>query len=159
MQVEKRASDEMTTAAGKLNQSITDLAFFQSELAQKYMNTALWQIGFATLACITLSLLIAWRMTRSITVPLRETLSSAQRIADGDLTAEITSSRSDELGELMTAMGAMNQSLRNIISRVRDGVNNSPAPPLRLQQVTPTSLHAQNSSRLPWWRRLPVWRN
>ena len=124
VQVEKRASDEMTTAAGKLNQSITDLAFFQSELAQKYMNTALWQIGFATLACITLSLLIAWRMTRSITVPLRETLSSAQRIADGDLTAEITSSRSDELGELMTAMGAMNQSLRNIISRVRDGVNN-----------------------------------
>lgn len=124
VQVEKRASDEMTEAAGKLNQSITDLAFFQSEQAQKYMHTALWQIGFATLVCITLSLLIAWRMTRSITVPLRETLSSAQRIAEGDLTAEITSSRTDELGELMTAMGAMNQSLRNIISRVRDGVNN-----------------------------------
>ncbi|PQK94593.1 methyl-accepting chemotaxis protein, partial [Pantoea ananatis] len=124
VRTEKQASDEMTAAAGKLNQSITDLAFFQSEMAEKYIRTALWQIGFATLACIVLSLLIAWRMTRSITVPLRETLSSAQRIAEGDLTSDITTSRTDELGELMTAVGAMNQSLRDIISRVRDGVNN-----------------------------------
>lgn len=124
VQAESLASDEMTAAAGKVNDSITGLAFFQSELAQKYIQTALWQIGFATLACIILSLVIAWRMTRSITVPLREVLSSAKRIAEGDLTSEITSSRTDELGELMTAVGTMNQSLRDIISRVRDGVNN-----------------------------------
>jgi len=124
VQAESLASDEMTAAAGKVNDSITGLAFFQSELAQKYIQTALWQIGFATVACIILSLVIAWRMTRSITVPLRETLSSAKRIAEGDLTSEITSSRTDELGELMTAVGTMNQSLRDIISRVRDGVNN-----------------------------------
>jgi len=124
VKAESLASDEMTEAAGKLSQSITGLAFFQSELAAKYIQNALWEIGFATLACIILSLLIAWRMTRSITVPLRETLSSAQRIAEGDLTSEITTSRTDELGELMSAVGAMNQSLRNIISRVRDGVNN-----------------------------------
>lgn len=124
VRAESLASDEMTAAAGKLNNSITGLAFFQSELAQKYIQTALWQIGFATLACIILSLVIAWRMTRSITIPLRETLSSAKRIAEGDLTSEITSSRTDELGELMTAVGTMNQSLRDIISRVRDGVNN-----------------------------------
>lgn len=124
VRTERVASDEMTAAAGKLSQSITGLAFFQSELAAKSIQTALWQIGFATLACIILSLLIAWRMTRSITVPLRETLSSAQRIAEGDLTSEITTSRTDELGELMSAVGAMNRSLRSIISRVRDGVNN-----------------------------------
>ncbi|MCH9271878.1 methyl-accepting chemotaxis protein [Pantoea ananatis] len=124
VRTEKLASDEMTAAAGKLNQSITDLEFFQSELAQHYMHTALWQIGFATLVCVILSLAVAWTMTRSITIPLKETLSSAQRIAEGDLTSEITSSRTDELGQLMTAVGAMNQSLRNIISRVRDGVNN-----------------------------------
>lgn len=124
VRAESLASEEMTAAAGKLNSAITGLAFFQSEMAQKYIHTALWQIGLATLACIILSLIIAWRMTRSITVPLRETLSSAKRIAEGDLTSEITSSRTDELGELMTAVGTMNQSLRDIISRVRDGVNN-----------------------------------
>lgn len=124
VRAESLASEEMTAAAGKLNSTITGLAFFQSEMAQKYIHTALWQIGLATLACIILSLIIAWRMTRSITVPLRETLSSAKRIAEGDLTSEITSSRTDELGELMTAVGTMNQSLRDIISRVRDGVNN-----------------------------------
>lgn len=118
------ASDEMTATAGKLNESITGLEFFQSELAEKYIHTALWQIGFATLGCIVISLLIAWRMTRSIIVPLKETLSFAQRIAEGDLTSEIVTSRTDELGELMSAVGTMNRSLLDIISRVRDGVNN-----------------------------------
>jgi methyl-accepting chemotaxis protein-2 (aspartate sensor receptor) len=92
-------------------------------MAAKYIQNALWEIGFATITCIVVSLLIAWRMTRSITVPLRETFSSAQRIAEGDLTSEISSTRSDEPGQLMTSVGAMNQSLRSIISRVRDGVN------------------------------------
>ena len=120
---EKLASDDMTAVAGKLNQSIDDLAFQQSHKAQEYVNTALWQIGFTTITCIVLSLLIAWRMTRSITVPLKETLSSAQRIAEGDLTSDIASTRTDELGQLMSAVGSMNLSLRNIISRVRDGVS------------------------------------
>jgi len=123
VRTEKQASDEMTASAGKLNASITGLASFQSQMAEEYIQAAFWQIGFATITCIMVSLLIAWRMTRSITVPLRETLSSAQRIAEGDLTSEISSNRSDELGQLMTSVGAMNHSLRNIISRVRDGVN------------------------------------
>lgn len=120
---EKLASDEMTGSAVTLNKTMTDLALYQSEMAGKYIQTALWQIGFTTIACIVLSLLVAWLMTRSITRPLKETLSSAQRIAEGDLTSEITSTRSDELGQLMTAVNTMNQSLRTIISRVRDGVN------------------------------------
>lgn len=120
---EKRASDEMSAAAVTLNKTMTDLSLYQSEMAGKYIQTALWQIGCTTIACILLSLLIAWQMTRSITRPLKETLSSAQRIAEGDLTSEMTSTRTDELGQLMTAVGAMNQSLRTIISRVRDGVN------------------------------------
>jgi len=120
---EKQASDEMTAVAGKLNQSMTDLALYQSVMAEEYINTALWQIGFTALTCIVLSLLVAWRMTRVITVPLKETLTAARRIAEGDLTSEITSKRADELGQLMMAVGTMNHSLRNIITRVRDGVN------------------------------------
>ena len=120
---QKKASDEMTRAAETLNRSVNDLSLFQTQMGEKYIHTALWQIGFTTIACIVLSLLVAWRMTRSITVPLKETLFSAQRIAEGDLTSEITSIRSDELGQLMSAVGAMNLSLRNIITRVRDGVN------------------------------------
>lgn len=121
---EKVASDEMTAAAVTLNKSMIDLAFYQSKMAGEYISAALWQIGFTTIACILLSLLIAWQMTRSITRPLKEALSSAQRIAEGDLTSEISTTRSDELGQLMSAVGTMNISLRTIISRVRDGVNN-----------------------------------
>lgn len=120
---EKQASDAMTQAAEKLNSSMTELTFFQTRTAERYIDTALWQIGITTIACIVLSLLVAWRMTRNITVPLKETLFSAQRIAEGDLTTDITSTRTDELGQLMAAVGAMNLSLRTIITRVRDGVN------------------------------------
>jgi len=120
---EKLASVEMTGAAVILNKTTNNLALYQSELAGKYIQTVLWQIGFTTIACIVLSLLIAWQMTRSITRPLKETLSSAQRIAEGDLTSEMASTRFDELGQLMTAVSAMNLSLRTIILRVRDGVN------------------------------------
>ena len=57
VRTEKQASEEMTAAAGKLNQSITDLAFFQSMLADKSIQTSPWQIGLATLAWILISLL------------------------------------------------------------------------------------------------------
>ena len=122
VEAEKKASDDLSAAAGELNLAMNELAAFQASTTRQYLATALWEIGFACATCILLSLLIAWRMTLSITVPLNETLFSARRIAEGDLTAEIHTNRSDELGQLLTAVGTMNLSLRTIIIRVRDGI-------------------------------------
>lgn len=74
------------------------------------------------LIAIILGLLVAWYITRLITVPVMQNLSLAERIASGDLSATIIADRNDELGQLTAAMGRMNEKLRRMISDVRDCV-------------------------------------
>ncbi|WP_313654131.1 methyl-accepting chemotaxis protein [Pantoea sp.] len=120
---EKEESAELTTAAERLNSAVSDIFAFQSHLSASFIKQAEWRIGFASLICVVLSLLIAWQITRSITRPIKETLNVAQRIAEGDLTTSLNSTRGDELGQLMQAVDAMSTSLQTIITKVRDGVS------------------------------------
>ncbi|MGV2878253.1 HAMP domain-containing protein [Pantoea vagans] len=120
---EKSESSGLTAAAERLNAAVSDTFAFQSRLSAEFIKQAEWRIAFAALICVVLSLLIAWRITRNITLPLKETLNAAQRIASGDLTTSLNTTRGDELGQLMQAVDAMNLSLQNIITNVRDGVS------------------------------------
>jgi len=120
---EKSESAGLTTTAERLNTVVADTFTLQSRLSAEFIKQAEWRIAFAALICVVLSLLIAWRITRSITLPLKETLNVAQRIAGGDLTTSLNTTRGDELGQLMQAVDAMNFSLQNIITNVRDGVS------------------------------------
>jgi methyl-accepting chemotaxis protein len=61
---------------------------------------------------------IAWFLTRSITRPMANALVVARRVADGDLTAIITPTGSDETGQLMQAMKEMNDGLQTIVGQV-----------------------------------------
>jgi methyl-accepting chemotaxis protein len=61
-------------------------------------------------------------IARSITVPLKSAVVVAHRIAAGDLSARIESSASDEVGELLKALGSMNKSLHDTVSHVHVGV-------------------------------------
>ncbi|MGM3176132.1 methyl-accepting chemotaxis protein [Dickeya lacustris] len=65
--------------------------------------------------------MIAWWMTHSVTRPLHEALKLAERVATGDLTFEPTVCHKDETGQLLHALYNMNDSLRHIVSQVRDG--------------------------------------
>lgn len=120
---EKSESAGLTTTAERLNAAVSDTFAYQSQLSSEFIKQAEWRIAFAALICVVLSLLIAWRITRNITLPLKETLNAAQRIASGDLTTSLKTTRGDELGQLMQAVDAMNISLQNIITNVRDGVS------------------------------------
>ncbi|MBV8667014.1 MAG: MCP four helix bundle domain-containing protein [Burkholderiaceae bacterium] len=64
---------------------------------------------------------VALVISRSITVPLQNAVQIAATVATGDLTATITASSDDEIGELMRALQAMNESLRNIVCQVKTG--------------------------------------
>src|SRR5450830_1148227 len=68
-----------------------------------------------------LAALVAWRLNRSITRPLNDAVNLASRVAAGDLTAHITQGGKDETGQLLAALGRMNQSLLQTVSEVRDG--------------------------------------
>lgn len=69
----------------------------------------------AILLAIGISLLIM----KSITGPLQEGISVANRLAAGDLTATISMKSDDEVGRLMAAMGIMVNSLRELIAKIK----------------------------------------
>jgi methyl-accepting chemotaxis protein len=72
-----------------------------------------------TAAIVILVVLVAWTITRSITLPLREAVNAASRVASGDLTGEIVAHGRDEAAELLRAMAGMNTRLGEMVSRIR----------------------------------------
>jgi methyl-accepting chemotaxis protein len=73
---------------------------------------------------ITLSVLIVIFLTLSITRPLNLSVHAANRIASGDLTADISiTERKDEVGDLSTAFRQMVENLRGSVKDINEGVN------------------------------------
>ena len=73
---------------------------------------------------VVVLLLGAGVLIRSIQRPLVQANALAARIAGGDLTAEVDTSRGDEFGELMRSLQHMNQSLARMVSEVRSSTDN-----------------------------------
>ena len=65
--------------------------------------------------------LISLLITRSVTRPMSEAITVAQTVARGDLTSRIEVSRKDEAGQLLQALKVMNDSLVDMVRRVRTG--------------------------------------
>jgi methyl-accepting chemotaxis protein-2 (aspartate sensor receptor) len=113
----------LTAAAEQMNEAINALYLFQVKQVEETIDDAGEFAWTATVLGILAGLLIAWRITLNITQPLRETLLVADKIAAGDLTTHIETNRRDEPGQLMQAIGRMNDNLKEIITQVRQGVD------------------------------------
>ena len=73
---------------------------------------------------LLLALLLGVWITRSITVPLGQAVSVAQRVADGDLTVRVEATTRDETGQLLAAMADMVHKLTATLSTVRSAADN-----------------------------------
>ncbi|WP_283442409.1 methyl-accepting chemotaxis protein [Noviherbaspirillum suwonense] len=67
--------------------------------------------------------LIAWRMTVSITRPLQLAVEATERVAKGDLVADIEVNGRDEAARLLRALRDMRQSLSHLVGQVRQGTD------------------------------------
>ena len=72
-------------------------------------------------AAVFLSLLAAFLVTRSITRPLGNAVSAANRISEGDLTVKIDMVSKDETGQLLQAMQNMIAKLSQVVTEVNGG--------------------------------------
>lgn len=81
-------------------------------------------IAGAILMALAVLLPITFFSVRSITSSLAQVSQMAERIAHGDLSQEVTLTRQDEMGQLMTSMATMQSSLRSLVSQVQQASGN-----------------------------------
>lgn len=114
----------------KLIKSIDDLdAYERNRMAAT--RQALESLRTRMYATIVTSSLIAalaailaghW-LTRLVSRPLQQAVTVATCVADGDLTTPIEASSTDETGQLMASLKAMNESLSRLVGQVRIGTD------------------------------------
>ncbi|MHB8982047.1 methyl-accepting chemotaxis protein, partial [Thiobacillus sp.] len=76
-----------------------------------------------SLLALVLGAVVAWRITRSVTGPIREAVALARSVAGGDLSARVESHADDELGQLQFALKSMTASLTGIVEDLRTGTD------------------------------------
>ena len=119
---------EARPASQKWQANIDDNIAFQDEVTKADYMTA--QAAYASAnsmmlslagAAIALGALLAWVLTRSITAPIGEALTTVNRLADGDLTVRITNTSKDETGQMLQAMSTMIGRLTQVVTDVNSG--------------------------------------
>ena len=106
---------------------IKDLTTFNDEGAEQAGNNAtafydngLWLVVGLITAVIILTIGLALLLTKSITNPINDALSVAERIAASDLSREVLVSGTDEAGRLLKALAQMQTNLRATIMQISD---------------------------------------
>ncbi|MFZ2405167.1 MAG: methyl-accepting chemotaxis protein, partial [Methylobacter sp.] len=103
------ALDELKDFQDKISKKDADAA------AQAYATARTLMLVLGAVA-MALGAFIAFWITRSITRPLYIAMDVAEKIAAGDLTADIQVAGKDETGLLLTAMKNMTNTLKNLLS-------------------------------------------
>ncbi|WP_273808465.1 MULTISPECIES: methyl-accepting chemotaxis protein [unclassified Pseudomonas] len=85
------------------------------------------------------ALVLGFVVTRMITRPLHQSVLSASRIAQGDLTHTIVSTSQDETGELLKALSDMQGSLRTTVQQIADASHQLASAAEELSAVTEDS--------------------
>ena len=86
-----------------------------------------------------LTLLFAWLLTRSITLPIARALEAAEEVAEGNLTRPITVDGNDEAGRLLAAMAKMQTKLRDTLQRIAGSATQLASAAEELNAVTDES--------------------
>ncbi|KAA0996328.1 methyl-accepting chemotaxis protein [Pseudomonas sp. ANT_J12] len=128
----------------ELNKQNANLATEAARLV--FSNSRVWvgvMVAIAALMTIGLALLL----TRSIVLPLSQSLRVAEIVAGGDLTGDISITGKDEPARLLHALKSMQQSLRETIRRISDSSSQLASASEELSCVTEDAtrgLHQQS---------------
>ena len=124
------ASEGYLALMAELNRHEQDQAARRSAEVRADVQTAVWVLAGLVAASLAVAVAGAVLITRSVTRPLKEAVAAAQVIAANDLSHPLDSSRRDELGDLLRALGRMQAALRHMVGQVRvstDSISNASA--------------------------------
>ena len=77
-------------------------------------------IEIALLIAIVMAMAIAWKMTRSITTPLKQALTLSQHIANGEFISQDAPTTNDETGKLLREMHRMQSTIQSIVQSLNE---------------------------------------
>ncbi|MEB2872379.1 methyl-accepting chemotaxis protein [Pseudomonas rhizosphaerae] len=107
--------NQTTEALRKINETASKNAAVESDLT--YSRSQLIT-GIAITLAIVLTLLMAWRLTVSLSYPITQAVQAARTIAEGDLTQNLDTRGTDEAAQLLQAMQAMQGNLRETLTHL-----------------------------------------
>ncbi|UVM12820.1 methyl-accepting chemotaxis protein [Pseudomonas protegens] len=140
-------ADEMAATLHELVELNKQSATHATDMAQAvFSKSRVWVIGMIALAALV-TIGLALLLTRSIVLPLAQSLNVAEVVAGGDLTGTITVTGRDEPARLLHALKAMQHSLRETIRRISDSSSQLASASEELSCVTEDAtrgLHQQS---------------
>ncbi|WP_179539125.1 methyl-accepting chemotaxis protein [Phytopseudomonas flavescens] len=141
-------ADGLAAAIKSISSFNNDGAIQSTDASQAAFDDAQQMVIATLVASLALTVLLAVVLTRSIVVPLGESLRVAEVIAAGDLTQSIQVKGTDEPARLMTALQVMQKNLHAAIQSISDSSNQLASASEELHAVTEDStrgLHQQNT--------------
>jgi methyl-accepting chemotaxis protein len=120
----KKEMDDVRKLVADMRDEELRLLKIRSDETQASAQNTVLIIVAGTLSAFVILFIVSFVITRSISKPLKSITAISQRIAAGDLTVRVsTSRRSDEVGLLGNAFALMIENLRSLMSQVAEGVN------------------------------------
>ena len=135
LQAFTRISDELTVMVDSNNRQASEGAADAQEQEAAAKRNLYIGIAVAFLAAFGLGMFIS----RLISTPIAAAVISAERVASGDLTQPITSTRRDEVGQLLSALGNMQNGLKGTIQQIASAADQLASAAEELNAVTEES--------------------
>ena len=114
-----------------MNRTMNELVEMQQKAARADYDKSQEMYQLVLAVCIAglvfgvvVAAVLGWLLVRAIVLPLQAAVKIAGGVAQGDLTQAIEVRSKDETGRLMAALKDMNDSLVEIVTRVRAGTDN-----------------------------------
>ena len=114
--------ERMTQVALAADDAGTRSVQNQLAILEQEMNELEWLIIIAAVIAMIVGVSAAVVITQMVVAPLQQVVEVAEKIAAGDLTANLPTDRLDEPGQLMAAMQRMSISLRALINNLTAGI-------------------------------------
>ncbi|NBA94097.1 HAMP domain-containing protein [Pseudomonas sp. R5(2019)] len=142
------ALNRMQLQGTVLLQMSSELTTSQTQVRDEDSASARSTLALVTLLALLFGIVSAWVITRQIVIPLRQTLTAVERVADGDLSHDLKVERRDEMGQLQHSIQRMTRNLRELIGGIGDGVTQIASAAEELSAVTEQTSAGVNNQKV-----------
>ncbi|QJI18876.1 methyl-accepting chemotaxis protein [Pseudomonas sp. ADAK21] len=132
-------SEQINAALARLLDLNNSMANATNQKAADQYDSAFDLVVALLVLATALTVLFAWLLTRSITLPIAQALDAAEHIAEGNLTQSIKVDGDDEAGRLLRAMNKMQEKLRDTLQRISGSATQLASAAEELNAVTDES--------------------